>query len=137
MGHGSEVAWALWMCVANNIPISDATANFVVKMKDNLVALLALHVQNRGLTKTKLDTSYWDSLMTTAELRTENWLLSYEASIKGWLKSQGAQDHIAQDPFFEDLRNHSVSFYDVTNLTIIRPASITPPGIGGAVRSVA
>ena len=100
MGHGSEIAWILWASIAQNIALTNSTAAAVCKMDDNLVALLALHARASGLTPNTLDVTSWSKLMATDQLRTENWLLAYEASIQGWLPSASARDHIAADPFF-------------------------------------
>ncbi|MEL7538878.1 MAG: RNA-directed DNA polymerase [Pseudomonadota bacterium] len=123
LGHGSEIAWALWLSLAHGIPLTKATADSIAGLPDNLVALLALHASDSGWIPTGLDTSIWESYMTTPELRGPNWLLAYEASIKGWLPSLGVADHIAGDAFFRLLRHKGVSFYDVTKLSL-EPALI-------------
>jgi hypothetical protein len=52
--------------------------------------------------------------MTTDDLYSDNWLLAYEAKIKGWLPSQDRDDHINEDEFFGKLKRNNVSFYDST-----------------------
>jgi hypothetical protein len=129
LGHGSEVAWALWICIANKVAISAMTAAALPVMIDNLVALLALHALSTGLVPAgTLNTSGWEALMTPAELRGANWLLAYEASIQKWLPSSGRADHIAHDPFFADLRANGVSFYDATKLKVSSPTLVATSG---------
>lgn len=132
LAHGSEIAWALWICLANGVVISAPTAAAVSSMSDNLVALLALHARAIGLVPSALDTSGWETYMNAAELRDANWLICYEASIKGWLPSVGGVDHMAGDPFFSALRTNGVSFYDVTKLTLSSPVvAVGAGGVGG------
>lgn len=114
-GHGSEVAWALWGAMLFDVRISRAAAQAVSRMTDSVVALLALDAEQRGTITQGLDKSGWATVMTTADLRSENWLLSYEAGIKGWLPSVGAANHIAGDPAFQRLENAKVSFYRHTS----------------------
>jgi hypothetical protein len=38
--------------------------------------------------------------------------LSYEASVKGWLPTVNGDDYVADDPFFSNLKNGCVEFYD-------------------------
>jgi hypothetical protein len=71
-------------------------------------------LRDQGLISSGLDLNRWESLMTTDELYSTNWLLAYEAKIKDWLPSQGKNDHIDEDAFFGTLKSHNVSFYDST-----------------------
>ena len=50
--------------------------------------------------------------MTRDELFGAQWILAYEASVKGWLPTFKKGDHIAETPQFEYLRQQSVSFFD-------------------------
>jgi hypothetical protein len=134
MGHGSEIAWILWASITQNIPLTDSTAAAVCKMDDNLVALLALHARASGLAPTALDVTAWSKLMSTDQLRTENWLVAYEASIQGWLPSAGASDHISADSFFNAMRTAGVSFYNLGASPL--PKSKMVYGGGGPSRSV-
>ena len=49
--------------------------------------------------------------MTLQGLRSNMWLLAYEADLKGWLA--GAANFVAVDPYFKELQSRRVSFYDV------------------------
>ncbi|HRH37156.1 MAG TPA: RNA-directed DNA polymerase [Flavobacteriales bacterium] len=111
LGHGSELAWALWLCIAHGAKVSQATANAVSKMSDNVVALLALDAKQRGLVDGTLDVGLWESFLSTDELDGPNWLLSYEAEIKGWLSGSGTTSHIDAHPFFNALKTNNVQFY--------------------------
>lgn len=114
LGQGSEIAWALWLCIQNKVHISTLTAEAVTRLQDDLVGLLVLHAESLSLMPTSLDVSSWEQYMVPDELFGPHWLLSYEARTKGWLPSTGVADHIADDPFFSALRTAGVSFYDVS-----------------------
>ncbi len=59
--------------------------------------------------------------MTEEELYRENWLVSYEANIKGWLPSKGS-DHVSKADGFDFLKKHDISFYN---------SDAAPGGVGG------
>lgn len=110
LGHDSEVAWILWGCLLFQLKINDAQATLVAKMEDQVSALMILHAQDSGLTKSKLDVTNWQSVLTADSLRDSHWLFSYEAYSKGWLTVNN--DYIASDQQFGVLKQNGVSFYD-------------------------
>ena len=112
VNHGSEVAWAIWGCLLFKIHLDDQTAGQVAQMEDSVVAILALDAKVKGLISNNVSLTLWASMMTTQLLFEENWLLSYEANVKGWLPSYDVQDHVADDPNFIFLRQNGVHFYD-------------------------
>ena len=50
--------------------------------------------------------------MKQSELTTENWLVAYEANVKGWLPSVSGADFVGGDPTFGPLKAGGVHFYD-------------------------
>jgi hypothetical protein len=125
-GHGSEVAWALWMALSFSCRVEHPTALLALqKMNDSVVALLALDANDRGLLP-GLDLSYWSSLMTPAALYGAHWLLSYEARVRNWLGTAGGGDHVAGDPAFNFLRSNSVHFYKRVRSPTRRSTSLIP-----------
>ncbi len=110
-GHGSEVAWALWLALSFSCAIDDASAiNTLSRVNDSAVAILALDAHHRGLLP-NLDLDYWARLMTPMELYGEHWLLSYEARVRDWLPTRDGGNHVADDPAFNFLRQQNVRFY--------------------------
>ena len=109
--QGYEVAWSLWVAKLFLLKVPDIVHSQLSKMDDPLVSLLALDLREQGLAFT-LDTTQWDAGMTAEELWSANWLLAYEANVKGWLTSKQRDDYIGNDPFFSELRKQGVSFYD-------------------------
>ena len=63
--------------------------------------------------------------MTQADLYGPNWLLSYEANIKGWLPSVKRGDHVKNDPNFQALKNWGVSFYSRNRTLDFTPVPTT------------
>lgn len=53
------------------------------------VALLALHAYSLGLIPSGLNVALWTTHMTNQGLYDEQWLLVYEAGIRGWLARHG------------------------------------------------
>ena len=127
VNHGSEVAWAIWGCLLFGIPLDDPTASRVAKMEDSVVAILALDAKARGLISSNVNLTLWASMMTTQSLFEENWLLSYEANVKGWLPSAsvGVPDHVIADPNFLFLKQNGVHFYDAGLSSNYQPAGVS------------
>ena len=125
VNHGSEVAWAIWGCLLFGIGMDDSTANRVAQMEDSVVAILALDAKTKGLISNNVSPTLWASMMTTPSLFEENWLLSYEANVKGWLPSLGAHDHVSADPHFMFLKQHGVHFYDASLSLNYQPSGVS------------
>ena len=112
-GHSSEVCWALWGCLLFGIKLMEDTAKPLVVMNDPAAAILCLHAQQNGLSPAKDYFAGLQRFLTTQDLYGEQWLLSYEANVKGWLQVPGGGDNVADDPRFSILKNNGVSFYNV------------------------
>jgi hypothetical protein len=126
LGHASEVAWAVWAAIWFKLELSGATALILSTQADSVVALLALHARDAGYIDAAADFSDWEAMMTQDSLYDGNWLLAYEAEIKGWLPTQG---HVDADPNLSQLKAAGVSFYDVNVATpTIRPVATGPYG---------
>lgn len=107
--HSSEVAWAVWGALAWDVPLSSSSARLVSEMEDDIVALLALHAEKRGLfPKGSLDKGRWAEIVSQADvLDSEHWLLAYEADQKGWLSVPA----VAKYKEFSAMSVARVSFY--------------------------
>ncbi len=128
LGHSSEVAWALWACLALRIPIVTTACEEVSRCEDSVVGLLALHCESEGLCTASLDKTIWSNYMTKQNLYEDQWLLSYEANVKGWLPSRTRADHVTADPNFGFLKAAGVSFYDTSKVKIVATAPVPIPG---------
>jgi hypothetical protein len=109
--QGFEAAWALWLAKLFGLAIPDEVSACVATLGDPIVAIVALDLRDAGLIAA-LDTSKWEISMTGDDLYSATWLISYEASVKGWLPSKHGDDYIGADPFFSELRRPGVYFYD-------------------------
>jgi len=130
--HSSEVAWALWACIAMQLQINRAATKAVLEMEDSVCALLALHARRAGLVEKGGDLAVLKAMMTADALYGPRWLLAYEANVKGWFKFPGAKDYVKADRNFGRLKKARVSFYDVTKTTLPKPPS-SPDKIAKAV----
>jgi Reverse transcriptase (RNA-dependent DNA polymerase) len=108
--QGNEVAWALWLAKIMNVPISKAVGDKIVRLDDDVVALITLDLHQLGLLKTSGFTK-WRGYLTAGNLYDSHWLLSYEAVEQGWLPSKNGNDYVGADEFFSILRKHGVRFY--------------------------
>ncbi len=112
LGHGSEVAWAIWTAIKLKIRLGHEASVDLTQMEDPLVPILALDADARGLFDSHLDKGPWSAMMTVQDLHGANWLLAYEASVQGWLPSVGTRDHIKDSRGFSYLRRNDVRFYN-------------------------
>ena len=120
-GHSSEVAWALWSSIELDIPVTSNVINALSKMNDSVVALLALDCQRRGLIPGSVPFDQWRAIMKPEELWGPNWLLAYEANVKGWLPSVEPTDHVDEVPEFQLLKSWGVTFYQRNRRLVPRP----------------
>jgi hypothetical protein len=120
--YGSEAAWSVWASIFFGIAINAEAAVALSKMQDSIVVLLALDARQRGLIPVGLNTTLWESCMNQASLYDSQWLLSYEANIKGWLPFR--TDYVLADPNFRFLKNNGVEFYKLDKLPLAVPVGI-------------
>jgi len=118
-GHGSEVAWAIWGLIVFEMPFEAANLDVAINMNDPVVSILLLDAMNKSLLPKTADISHFEPIMTTDELYGDQWLLSYEANVKGWVPSPGGNDHVSAEPCFSFLKSHNIHFYDDTLSTRI------------------
>lgn len=110
LGHHYEASWALWGALQFGTALDRDVAAALGSTDNSVVAILALDAASRGLV-TNLNVNRWQSRMTPQDLREEEWLLSYEANVHGWLPTVGGGDHVASDPEFGLLKSLQVRFY--------------------------
>nr|WP_275441580.1 RNA-directed DNA polymerase [Brevibacillus laterosporus] len=109
--HSYEISWALWISKSLNIPLDMRVAHAVSQINNSFVALIALDLSNSGLIS-GLNTSNWQTYLNVANMYQEQWLLNYEAQVKGWLT--GGRTPFSSGSLFSDLQSNSVEFYDST-----------------------
>lgn len=112
--HGSEVVWALWGAICLGCTLDAKVVEKSLLASDPCVALCALHVRAKGLTTGPVDVSPLAALMHDGELTDTQWLLAYEANVKGWLPNKGGKDFVTAHKHFGPMKAAGVSFYDDT-----------------------
>jgi len=122
-GHSSEVANSLWAALVFEISITKKSSSAVAKMSDDICSLLLLHLREGGLASiSSVSEKSLLRMATLDELRSEHWLLAYEALFQGWL-NPGSGDYLASDPVFSFLKTQGVSFYDRNAVTEAQQAA--------------
>lgn len=113
LGHHSEVSWCLWMCKDIDLKLTEANVDRVAEMHSSVCALLLLDMAAMGKLTKAPKTGYWKQQAESLDaLRSDLWLLSYEAGMRGWAGFSAV--HIEADPHFALLRDLNVHFYDAT-----------------------
>jgi hypothetical protein len=110
LGHQYEAVWALWAAMQFNIQLDQETIAVLDCTDNSLVGILACDAFAKGFAP-NLDMTRWASRMNAQDLRGEEWLLSYEANVHGWLGTVGGGDHVAADSEFGYLKANGVRFY--------------------------
>jgi hypothetical protein len=123
LGHHYEVAWSIWAAITLGIALEADSQAAISKVDNSVVAILALDARQQNLAPA-LDTALWDARQCEPELYEEQWLLSYEANVHGWLSPQGGIDHVSADANFGFLKAAGVHFY-MSNIPMPIPPSTT------------
>ena len=108
LGHGSEVAWALWTAIDLRIELPNHIKE-ILNIEDPLVPILALYAEEEGLIS-DIDTSGMESIVSRGDLYGKNWLLSYEATMRGWLGLNPNKGFADRYPRFQRMKKASVRF---------------------------
>lgn len=110
LSHHSEVAWCLWMCKKNELMLDHENVVPVTKMKSSVCSLILLDMEKCGLLPCSVDYTVWDLLRDRSSLWGEQWLLCYEAGVRGW--ANFSPDTVAADQHFKLLADLAVRFYN-------------------------
>ncbi|MFI2818792.1 RNA-directed DNA polymerase [Vreelandella piezotolerans] len=109
--HHSEVSWLLWICKELGLNIKRDVVREIEGMSSSVCALISLDLFHSGVIKTNLRVDYLKQFSNKDALFSSDWMLSYEAGRRGWLKNAN-HDYIADEEFFGELLKENVSFYD-------------------------
>jgi hypothetical protein len=112
-GHTHELAWLLFWAREISLTIPAAVMPNVMVLRSSVVALLTLDLWHRSMISGALDFSFWQGFTTDDGLKSEMWLVAYEATRKGWWPKAQNTDFITKHTFFADLWNANVEFYDL------------------------
>lgn len=111
-GQVSEVAWLLFFARELSVSLAASSFEHVLSLRSSVCALLTLDLNRRGLISGRLRTAFWRSFATEKGLRSEMWLVAYEATHKGWWPKPKSAKFIRDHPFFNELHGAQIEFYD-------------------------
>lgn len=111
-GHTDELAWLLFWAREIKLTVPASVMANVMKLRSSTVGLLTLDLWHSSLVDGPLDFSFWQGFATESGLKSEMWLIAYEATRKGWWPKAQNDDFITKHPFFADLWTAKVEFYD-------------------------
>lgn len=110
-GYDYELSWALWTAKTFSISIPKEVTELLSQSKDVISTMIVLDlIQNNLINKSDYDDSIWLSELSETSLMTENWLISYEMSVKKWIGTN--HNYTTQAPYFNILKKKKVEFYD-------------------------
>ena len=112
LGHGSEVAWAMWLAIVLGVTLPADALDVLASIEDPFVPVLALFAEEQGqIVKGSLKKAYWEEITTDSGLDGSYWLLAYEGAGRGWF-ARDCQKRVDEDRVFSWLRENEVSFFD-------------------------
>lgn len=112
IGHSFEVGWALFLCKGLSIHLKRKEVEDIFEMRSSICALLLMDIDRRGLVDGGIDDAFWQNECASPQgLKSDLWLLSYEAVRKSWW-SGGPHAYVLNDPVFGPLLSQGVYFYD-------------------------
>ena len=106
--------------IRDRIALETTCQGAIPNVDNSVVAVLALDAHQQGLAPA-LNTALWEAHTGEPGLHDEQWLLSYEANMHGWLPSLGGGDHVSAEPNFGFLKAAGVHFY-VSSIPIAMPS---------------
>ena len=111
-GHTNELSWLLFWAREIGLILPAASMEHVMNLRSSVAGLITLDLWHRNLIDGPLDFSFWQSFASKVGLRSEMWLIAYEATRKGWWPRAQNTDFITTNMFFVDLWKANVEFYD-------------------------
>ena len=111
--HTDDLAWLLFWAREIGFSVPSYALENVTRFRSSVVALLTLDLRQRGHVSGSLDLTFWESFADKKGLKSEMWMVAYEATKKGWLSSKLSSAFITNQIFFSGLWHKDVNFYDV------------------------
>ncbi|MET3484371.1 RNA-directed DNA polymerase [Methylobacterium sp. 1973] len=112
-GSTYEAIWLLYTLRGLRIRLnSRIIVDHIENYASSVVALILLDMQSKGLCARALPKDEWISRHDKQDILTSwSWLLMYEGIRLGWIQDRKA---LMNEPFFREMSNHNVYFYDQT-----------------------
>lgn len=111
LGHSFEVGWVLFLAKALKIILERKFLEPVFKMDSSISSLICLDLHSRKLIDGGIDISHWQTFNNKDSLENENWLLIYEAILKGWLP-KSTPCFVDNHPLFGPMIKKKIKFYN-------------------------
>ena len=111
-GHTNELAWLLFWAREIGLVIPASTMANVMQLRSSVVGLITLDLWHKSQIDGALDFSFWQSFASDIGLKSEMWLIAYEATRKGWWPKAQNTDFLTKHDYFCDLWTANVEFYD-------------------------
>ena len=110
--HTNEAAWLLFWAREIGLKIQMESLGNLTNLRSSVVAMLMLDMNQKDLIENTLDTSFWRSFANSDGLKSEMWLLSYEATKKGWWPKAVNHKFVSEHQFFAEIWARDIEFYD-------------------------
>jgi hypothetical protein len=108
--HG-ELSWLLFLAAQLSVKIKTREIENLFRLNCPISALHVCHLHSLGLAGKTIDRKNWNASLNTPGLRSEMWLYSYEASLKGWTGGASSK-FVDTDQAFGPLWRRKVSFFE-------------------------
>lgn len=109
--HHGEISWILTLCKELRINIKRENIRSIESMSSSVCKLMVLDLHHSGVIGINLKSDYLRQLSNTEHLRSPDWLLTYEAGKRLWLKNADTS-FIDADHHFKTLIDNNISFYN-------------------------
>ena len=110
--HTAEVAWLIFWARELRLRIEAGALDRVLKLRSSVCALLIFDLLEQGLVNGTIRPTLWTSFANKEGLKSEMWLVAYEATKKDWWPRTRSDKYIRDHEFFGDLLSRNVSFYE-------------------------
>lgn len=112
----SDVAWAIWGCIENQIEIPNELARKASMIECDVCSLTLLHARSLNIVSTDADLTAIDELIDESDFQSCHWLLSYESWVKGWVNQEHCAK-VSESVHAQALRDENVSFYRTSGVS--------------------
>jgi hypothetical protein len=110
--HPHELAWLLFWAREIGLKLPAASLEKTKKLRSSVAALIALDLRDSGRIDGVFKVPEWNACTTAEGLKSEMWLLSYEATKKGWWLGATKSAFITNHEYFASLWDKDVEFYN-------------------------
>lgn len=110
--HTDELAWLLFWAREIGLTLPATLLEKVIPLRSSVVALITMDLRQRGQVDGTLRLSSWRAAAKADGLKSEMWLVAYEATKKGWWQGRVSPAFIKNHAFFGDIWDREVEFYD-------------------------